>query len=116
MTETMRIPMAWLDEVGMRQFTVAEPCYRCDNPHVLLPLQTIEPVLRTKPLDENGFARERMVSVLKAIRDGAALPPVPVERITHALYLYRLRDGTHRFYASLRVGFSSIPAEICEPY
>lgn len=76
----------------------------------------IEPALRTKPLDGAGVAHDRMIRVLVGIRDGAALPPVPVERIEPGAHCYRLRSGTHRFYASLTLGFSHIPAEICGPY
>ena len=36
--------------------------------------------------------------------------------IEHGAHLYRLRDGTHRFYASRTLGFSHVPAEICEVY
>jgi hypothetical protein len=116
MAESMQIPAEWLREAGVLNFTPTGLSYRCIAPHVLLALADIEPVLRTKPLDSNGFAHHRMIRVLIGIRDGAALPPVPVERIEQRAPLYRMRDGTHRFYASLILGFSHVPVEICEPY
>jgi hypothetical protein len=116
MTESMQIPSEWLREAGVEAFTPAAPNYRCTVPHVPLPLLDIEPVLRAKPLDANGFAHDRMIRILLAIRDAVTLPPVPVERIELGAHLYRLRDGTHRFYASVFLGYSHIPAEICEPY
>jgi hypothetical protein len=57
-----------------------------------------------------------MVRILVGIRIGCAFPPIPIERIEHGAHLYRLRDGTHRFYASRTLGFSHVPAEICEVY
>ena len=116
MPESMQIPAGWLREAGVQNFTPTRSSYHCTMPHELLALADIEPVMRTKPLDGNGFAHDRMISVLVGIRDGVVLPPVPVERIKPGAHLYRLRDGTHRFYASLILGFSHLPAEICEPY
>jgi hypothetical protein len=57
-----------------------------------------------------------MVRILVGIRIGCVFPPIPIERIEHGAHLYRLRDGTHRFYASRTLGFSHVPAEICEVY
>ena len=116
MAESMQIPVEWLREAGVQNFMPTRPSYRCDAPHFLLPLIDIESVVRTKRLDCNGFAHDRMISVLVGIRDGASLPPVPVERIEPGTHPYRLRNGTHRFYASLILGFSHVPAEICERY
>jgi hypothetical protein len=73
-------------------------------------------LIRTVPLDCNGFAHDRMIRILVGIRIGCAFPPIPIERIEHGAHLYRLRDGTHRFYASRTLGFSHVPAEICEVY
>jgi hypothetical protein len=111
----MEIPPAWLVEVGVQNFIPNEPSYRCTAPHILIPLAHIEKVVRTRPLDANGFCHDRMVRVLAGIRDGDDIvPPVPVERTGAGRY--RLRDGTHRFYASFALGFSHLPAEICDPY
>lgn len=116
MAELMQILAEWLREAGVQNFTPTASSYRCTAPHVLLALAEIEPISRVRPLDGNGFAHDRLIRVLVGIRDGAALPPVPVERIEKGAHLYRLRDGTHRFYASGALGFSHVPAEIVEPY
>jgi hypothetical protein len=116
MAESMDIPPEWLREAGVLNFATTSPAFRCTAPHVLIPLEEIEPVVRTVPLDANGFQRDRLMRILVGICDGCALPPIPVERIEHGPYRYRLRNGTHRFYASRALGFSRVPAEICEPY
>jgi hypothetical protein len=75
-------------------------------------------MVRVVPLDANGFRRDKMMPVLVGIRDGADIvPPVPVEPIElDQRRMYRLRDGTHRFYASLTLGFSHLPCDICNPH
>jgi hypothetical protein len=84
---------------------------------MLIALADIESAIRTVRLDANGFAHDRMIRILVGIRDGCALPPIPVERIKPATtHLYRLRGGVHHFYASRTLGFSHVPAEICEAY
>jgi hypothetical protein len=118
MGETMQIPPEWLAEAGVQNFAPLRSSFRCTAPHTLIPLADIEKVVRTVPLDANGFQRDRMMLVLVGIRDGADIvPPVPVVPIELGQRrMYRLRDGTHRFYASLRLGFSHLPCEICDPY
>lgn len=112
----MEIPWRWLQEAGVGGFVLTGQSYRCATPHTLISLTEIEPVIRRVPLDENGFDHDRMISLLVAMRIGIALPPVSVERFAHPTYRYRLRDGTHRFYGSLAVGFTHLPTEICEPF
>lgn len=92
-----------------------QPALRC---RASIRLADIERVVRTRPLDANGFCHDRMIQVLVGIRDGADIvPPVPVEAIgASGTGRYRLRDGTHRFYASLALGFTHLPCEICEPF
>jgi len=113
--ESMEIPFEWLAQAGMQDFVVTSQSYRCTAPHVLIPLTNIERVVRARSLDANGFCYDRMMRILVGIRDGNDIvPPVPVERI--GVDQYGLRDGTHRFYASLTLGFSYLPADICEPF
>ena len=116
MAKSMDIPTQWLREAGVLSFVPKRPGFRCTEPHVLVALKDIEPAIRTVPLDGNGFAHDRLIRILVGIRVGCALPPIPVERKERASHLYGLRGGVHRFYASRALGFSHVPAEICEPY
>jgi hypothetical protein len=114
-SETMEIPPEWLAEAGLQTYVATRPSFRCSAPHVLIALTDIDRMVRVVPLDANGFRRDKMMPVLVGIRDGADIvPPVPVEAIS--IGRYRLRDGTHRYYASLALGFSHLPCEICKPY
>jgi hypothetical protein len=115
MSITMKIPTEWLTEAGLQHFSATTQSFLCTAQHVLIPLANIEKMVRILPLDANGFRRDKMMPVLVGIRDAADIkPPVPVERV--GIDRYRLRDGTHRFYASLALGFSHLPCDICEPY
>jgi hypothetical protein len=57
-----------------------------------------------------GLHRDRTVSVLRASRDRAALPPLQVhEPPEPKRYRYRVRDG---FYLSVVVGFPMLPVSV----
>jgi hypothetical protein len=114
----MAIPIGWMVEAGVQNFRPAllQRSFRCDADHVLIALADIEVPLRQSgyPLDENGFRRDRMVSLLTGIRDHVSLPPICIERGDPDQRQYRVREGVHRYHASLALGFSHIPAEIVE--
>jgi len=114
MSVSMTVPASWLSEAGLQGFVPTRQAFRCDEPHIIISIANIEKMIRSVPLDMNGFRRDRMMRVLTGIRDDDALPPIPVQRADQGPLPYRLRDGTHRFYASLALGFSHIPAVLVE--
>ena len=67
---------------------------------------------RRQYLDYEGLDRVRMVSVLHAILSRTPLPPVEVEEPSLGDYHYRLHHGAHRFFASVAVGFTDMPARL----
>jgi hypothetical protein len=112
MTISMEVPAEWLAEVGLQGFRPQRSSIRCTAPHELIALNQIEPVIRLEPLDANGFRRAKMIAVLERIRDD-----VPFNEPVHILRKpgdppFKLHDGTHRFHASLALGFTHVPAEI----
>jgi ParB-like chromosome segregation protein Spo0J len=63
-----------------------------------------------------GFDPDRMKSVLAAFGDDSALPPVEADRPPgEGPFVYRLRDGYHRFMASVAAGYTHVPVVI-KPY
>ena len=61
------------------------------------------------------FERDRMVSVLDAIRHDRTLPPIEVVEAISDLYSHRLYHGHHRLAASIAVGFSLVAAvAVCD--
>jgi hypothetical protein len=111
------IPDAWLAEAGMDGFTRSASAYRSTAVAVLVPLREIEPPYRVPELDWRDFDRSRLISVLKGIATGAEIAPVPLLQLPPgdfpaAPYRYRVRNGFHRFYASIAAGFEQLPAVI----
>ena len=56
------------------------------------------------------FERDRVISVLEAIRCDGTLPPIEVVEAISDLHSHRLYHGRHRLAASIAVGFSLVPA------
>src|SRR5689334_142386 len=110
------IPSDWIAVAGLESFRASRPAYRCDAPHVLIRLNEIEPIRRDRPLDQNGFVRDRMMAVLRGIRDNDSMPPVPVWQTVSGPWRFEIRDGYHRLYASQALGFSHIPADVQERF
>lgn len=78
-----------------------------------IPIREIEPPLRRAECE----LFPRSASILSALRNGAALPPVEVERlpVPEGSHNYRLRDGFHRYYLCRALGISALPS-IVWPY
>jgi hypothetical protein len=110
------IPDEWMAAAGMRGFVPRRTEYRA-RPHGNAGLATIILLVDDIGVARRGAGvpdldRDRMVSVLSAIRLDQALPPVEVvedggERRTHRLY-----HGRHRVAASIAVRFPRVPAVI----
>jgi hypothetical protein len=114
------LPDEWLMEAGMVGSRPTGSAYASDHSAILVPLREIEPPFRNLevPKDWHGFDRVRMVRVLRGIVSGAEIPPVPLRELPEEVfpdlrpYRYRVRDGIHRFYASIAAEFQKLPAVI----
>ena len=63
--------------------------------------------------DSGLTARERVVAILRGLRNRAAIPPVEVVPTAEgSAHPFKLTNGTHRLYCSLAAGFSHVPAVI----
>jgi hypothetical protein len=116
MTNARQVPVEWIAQSGLTDFTPTRSAFKCDDPHVLIALADIEPPKRNAgiALDANGFGRERMMKILEGIRNGASIPPIYVEESGSGQRPYRVRNGVHRYWASVTVGFTHVPADIIE--
>jgi hypothetical protein len=116
MPQSMIIPREWLVEAGLLNFQLAplQLAFRCEDVHSLVALADIEAPLRNSgyPLDANGFNRGRMMSILTGILNDVPLPAIYIERADPYQRAYRVRQGVHRYHASLTLGFSHIPTEV----
>jgi hypothetical protein len=97
------VPESQLAELGLWRGWATEASYRCADPAAFL-----TPLAELVGPPARRLNRETLASILAAIRDGAALPPVVVFREPDAATA-TLLDGMHRWRVSLALGFSSIP-------
>jgi|SRR5882757_11510172 hypothetical protein len=113
------MPDDWLIEAGAVGFKPTTTAYRSPSNTMLVPLIAIEPPYRVSTVtkDWRGFDRRRFVSVLKGIVTAAEIEPVPLLQLpvfefAPNTYRFRVRNGFHRFYASIVAGFECLPAVI----
>ena len=114
------LPDDWLVEAGFTGFVASTPAFRSRADAILVPIHEIEPPARARsaPLNWRGFDRARLVRVLEEIVAGDEIEPVPLMKLTPGNlcvpvhYGYRVRNGFHRFYASVVARFECLPAEV----
>jgi hypothetical protein len=109
------IPDDWLSEAGSADFVPTSRAYCSSSDAVLIPLVYIEPPHRLTHVvkDWRGFDRTRFISILKGIVESAEIEPVPllelhVYEFGPNTYRFRVRNGFHRFYASVVAGFECL--------
>jgi hypothetical protein len=107
---TFDIPEEWLGRYdvppGVRQF-VSEPTAAI--------IQLVQIASPRRSAGVRWFDERRMLRILEGIAAGHVLPPVDVDRPPAGPLPFRMRDGFHRYYASVALGFEMIPARVI-PY
>jgi hypothetical protein len=106
------LPDEWWAAAGMLGFMTDRPHYRCNAVCMTMILRIDEIAVPPRGAGVPDFERDRMVSVLEAIRRDGTLPPIEVVEAISDLYGHRLYHGRHRLAASVAVGFSLIPAVV----
>jgi hypothetical protein len=111
------VPDSWITAAGARSFFPSEPAFHAttnpDWPTVNLYLADIEPPRRDDGVA--GLREERSVSIMRAMVHRSALPPLEVHRRPGAAERVLVRDGYHRYYLSIALGFTMLPVSI-RPY
>jgi hypothetical protein len=111
------IPDDWWCEAGMEGFRPPSNAYHSSSEAKLILLREIEPPSRFPecPLDFRGFNRKRMICILAGFVNDAEIEAVPVLDLPSlgwpldGPFRYRVRNGVHRFYASVAAGFDHLP-------
>ena len=107
------IPDRWLAESGLTETTLASDCFVSDAAEEVLDIQLVSSPVRDPGV--RWFHRDSMLPILTAFVSHQSLPPVDVDRPPQGPLPYRVRDGLHRYYASVAAGFRKIPVRIL-PY
>jgi hypothetical protein len=108
------IPDDWWAFAEIADFCPLDECYipvHADDAE-LIPLADIEPFQRL--VGVGGFRKYKIVPVLFGMQSPEpVLPPIQLQHSGKgAAYPYQLHNGFHRYYASIAVGYSRIPALI----
>lgn len=105
------IPDEWWDFCGMRSFKPQSDYYPYDpkaKSVCVLNLGQIQPPHRDPGVAP--FRKCKLVPVLLAFTSPeCALPPIDISKTSSG---YIVHNGFHRFYASVAVGYKSVPAII----
>lgn len=118
---SFEIPEDWVDEAGFSSESKGKSHYEYENSEniFLVSVAEVFPKIRGEnvPIFKDGesdgvfkTARERTVSILKAIELRVPLPPVKVVNLTDdKKYKFKLVEGCHRFHCTIAAGFEKIP-------
>jgi hypothetical protein len=113
------IPDDWIAEAEFSGFQPHGPAYLSSANAILLPLNKVEPLVRSNsyPLNFRGLGRDRFVNLLRGFVANDLVPAVPaivlpVADVCSGTFRYRICNGVHRYYASIAAGYSMIPAEL----
>ncbi len=112
------IPDSWWASADAEDFSPHGRAFVASSsaewPTTLVPVTDVEPPRRTPGVI--GLTEDRTVSVLKAFRSGVPLPPLEVyEPPDPKRCKFQVRDGYHRYYASIAAGFELLPVSV-RPY
>ena len=114
----------WLEEAGIEPLSRTEKHYNviqdCFSEIFFIDIDSVYPPKRPEGIpifnstEVNGkfiSARERTVSILRAIAQRTPLPPVKVMDLKDSdKYKFKLVNGMHKFHYSIAAGHSHVPA------
>lgn len=110
------IPDEWLNETGANNFKPVSAAY-CATLNEEYPTE-LKPIIELQaPIRNEGvawFKKDRMVSLINGVLNGEAIPPIEAH-LKPGENKLRVKDGFHRFYMSVALGFEKIPVSL-RPY
>jgi hypothetical protein len=112
------IPDAWLETSNALAFRPQTSAYAADSneewPTSVALIDEIEPPARD--VGVIGLHKDRAVSLIQAIVEARPLPPIEAHKEPSATARrLTIRDGYHRYYISIALGFTHVPVSI-RPY
>lgn len=110
------VPDSWWIEASAHLFERSEPAFAAtsdpDWPTELVPIASVATPHRNPGVE--GLRKERTVSLLRAIIVGHVVPPLEVHQPPHSTQ-FVVRDGFHRYFLSVALGFPMLPVSV-RPY
>jgi hypothetical protein len=117
LTTQFEIPDEWWAFAEMNTFTPGGGGYYpppWTSDFEVAPITDIEPPMRDNSVPP--FKKYKLVPVLFAFQSPeCALPPVEVFLASEGRYRFKVRNGYHRYYASIAAGFTKLPIVVCPP-
>ena len=109
------VPDEWLSAAGALNFRPQESAYAATSdqkwPTILLPINQVRAPRRDAGIA--GLRKDRSINVLLAMVQRVALPPLEVHRQPHeAGSSVEVRDGFHRYFLSIALGFTWLPVSV----
>ncbi len=103
----------------MDEFNIGEykyyPYKHSESNAEVVSISVVEPPLRNSGIPP--FKKYKLVPILMAFTSPECeLPPVEVQLHESDTYKYKVKNGYHRFYASLAVGYTMLPVIVTEAY
>ena len=102
----------WLVRSGLAGRSLDNDHFTSSCAKTILDIQEICPPVRNPGV--TCFEEDKMLRILKGIASNASLPPIQVDCPPQAPLRYRVRDGFHRYYATVLLGFRRIPADVLD--
>lgn len=116
-TIEFEVPDAWLEAATAVGFRPSEPAYVATGvpnwPTVNVPLAEVEAPRRDQGI--LGLREGRSISIMRAMVTGQPLPPLEVHHRPGERNRVAVRDGYHRYYLSIALGYVMVPVSI-RPY
>ncbi|MEN7430897.1 hypothetical protein VA599_09060 [Chromobacterium sp. TRC.1.1.SA] len=110
------IPDRWWIEAGADRFKRSASSFPSSStpawPTQLVSIADVTAPRRNKGIV--GLGEERTISLLRAMVTGLELPPLEVHQPPDATK-FVVRDGFHRYFLSIALGFSKLPVSV-RPY
>jgi hypothetical protein len=110
------IPDEWLHEAGVYNYKPTseayEPLSNGERPTEIMSFNNLQAPIRDP--GTTWFNKKRMVSLMKGVISGKAMPPVEVH-LKPEENKYSVKNGFHRFYMSVALGFKALPVTV-RPY
>lgn len=102
----------WLARSGLAGKSLVNDHFVSNGAKMILDIREI-----CSPVRNPGvicFEEDKMLRILKGIASNESIPPIQVDCPPQGPLPYRVRDGFHRYYASVLLGFRRVPVEIVD--